>query len=75
MALNDMLKSALDKTDIDEKIAAKTGFDLNSIDEKKINEVKKLAADNIDKVDIVGIAKKVGIPEDAVKKIIQQIKK
>lgn len=50
-------------------------LDLSKIDASKIDEVKKLAGNAADKIDIAGIAKKVGIPEDTVKKILASLKK
>lgn len=74
MSLLDGMKKALDKTDLDEKIAAKTGFDLNDLDESKVEEIKKMAGDAAEKADIAGIAKKVGVSEDVVNKVLGMIK-
>ena len=50
-------------------------LDLSKIDASKIDEVKKHAGNATDKIDIAGIAKKVGISEDTVKKILASLKK
>ena len=75
MSLFDNLESILDKTDLDEKLLAKVGLE-NGLDDEKIKQVKEMLGKiDLNQIDFDGIAKKIGIPADAVKKIADTLKK
>lgn len=75
MSLFDNLESILDKTDLDEKLLAKVGLE-NGLDDEKIRQVKELLGKiDLNQIDFDGIAKKIGIPADTVKKIAETMKK
>ena len=69
MSLFDNLESILEKTDLDEKLLAKVGLE-NGLDDEKIKQVKEMLGKiDLNQIDFDGIAKKIGIPADAVKRL------
>jgi len=76
--LDNLSKKVLDNDKLADVVKEKTGldiknFDLKDLDPSKLEEIKALAKKAVGKVDIAAIAKKVGVSEDIVKKVLEKL--
>jgi len=76
--LDDISKKVKDNDKLAGAIKEKTGLDVNNLnlkdlDTSKIDEIKALVKKAAGKVDISAIAKKVGVSEDMVSKVIDKL--
>jgi len=78
MSLLDNIKKVTENEDIVKAVKDKTGLDVKNLDLKdldtsKLDEIKALVKKAAGKVDVTGIAKKVGVSEDIVKKVMDKL--
>jgi len=77
--LDNVSKKVLGSDDLANALKEKTGLDLKNLDLKeldtsKLEEIKELVKKAAGKVDIAAIAKKAGVSEDVVKKVLEKLK-